>query len=88
MPFAPRVFSDVYSFASANFDPGREEQNAAPLSAMPKYRKGVVAWLEDQVIVVINAGSNARYERFELVQDDTGKAECVRVGGSRFLRPN
>ncbi|KAI9726970.1 MAG: Phosphatidylinositol 3,5-bisphosphate-binding protein [Chrysothrix sp. TS-e1954] len=87
LPFAPRVFSDVYSFASAHFDPG-EEKDKMNVSSKDGYVKGVVGWVEDQVLAVISAGKDARYERFELMPDDTGKTVCSRVGWSRFLRPS
>lgn len=88
IPFAPRVFTDVYSFASTQFDPGSEPSDAhsAP-DATPKVPKGLVGWLDDETIVVISAGQDARYERFALVEKD-GRVGCARVGWSRFLRPN
>lgn len=88
LPFAPRVFSDVYSFTSTTFDSGKEASDRPHGSNRMPYVRGVVGWIEDHVLAVVSAGPDARYERFELVPDETGKTACVRVGWSRYLQPN
>lgn len=105
IPFAPRLFSDFYSFVTATFDPGREDDrdhykvqslsetggNGPPSSGGnvgKGTRKGVVGWIDDETLVVISAGADARYERFALDLFDSGQAVCRRVGWSRFMRPN
>lgn len=84
MPFAPRVFKDVYSVASASFDPGALEP---PAGVLPP-RRAVVGWAGELAVVVLSAGGDARYERFMLSWDNAGAAALKRVGWSRFLRPN
>lgn len=100
MPFAPRIFSDVYSFAAATCNLPEEEvvlptaakhQDAGDFLAisMPTIRpRGIVGWVDDVTLVVISAGTQARYERFALEVDDTGSTICKREGWSRFMRPN
>ena len=103
LPFAPRVFSDVYSFVTATFDPGREGDNdhykvqyqpnsgGLPGSGGNARRappKGVVGWIDDETLVVLSAGADARYERFALDLFDSCQAVCRRLGWSRFMRPN
>lgn len=94
LPFAPRVFTDVYSFASTRFDPGKEDEKLdighvrQKPPTLPQSRKGVLGWLDDETIVVINAGKDARYERFNLTANHEGRLVCVRAGWFRFLSPN
>lgn len=95
LPFAPRVFTDVYSIASTVFDPGTEREDDVDdgfvdvVSGVPggTRTKGVAAWVDDSTIVVVNAGKDARYERFVLTNDRTGKIVCVRDGWSKYLVP-
>ncbi|KAL9081951.1 MAG: hypothetical protein Q9159_006868 [Coniocarpon cinnabarinum] len=82
MPFAPRVLTDVYSFAHVAFDPGQDEFPGVDRT------KGLVGWVDDETIVVLSAGKDARYERFELKLDDNEPATLRRVGWSRYMRPN
>lgn len=79
LPFAPRIFSDTYSFAIVAFDPGAD-QSASP--------KGLAAWIDDYTIVVLSAGWDARYERFRLAGTESGGVHLTRVGWCRFMRPN
>ena len=50
--------------------------------------KGLVGWVDDETIVVLSAGRDARYERFKLDLDQQGPATLRRVGWSRYMRPN
>lgn len=90
IPLLPRVFSDVYSFASAHFEIGDE----APLGSVyvpplgtsfARPPKGVIGWPDDQTILVIGAGREGRWERFVLRDGDDGKRYCVREGWKRYL---
>jgi hypothetical protein len=91
IPLLPRVFSDVYSFASARFEIGEEPTSAliggAPSATAPGKRppKGVAGWISDDMIIVIGAGKDARWEKFGLYQDETGKTFCMREGWKRYL---
>ena len=88
IPLLPRVFSDVYSFASAHFEIGDE----GPLSYVPplgtsfaRPQKGVIGWSDDQTILIIGAGRDGRWERFVIREGDDGKRYCIREGWKRYL---
>jgi WD repeat-containing protein 45 len=96
IPFLPRVFSDEYSFASVPFESGDDitpgvsitgNFTAPPIPGLPGGRaaKGHIGWLDDETILVIGAGRDARWERFELVRGEDGKRYCVRRGWRRYL---
>lgn len=88
IPLLPRVFSDVYSFASAHFEIGDE----GTLSYIPplgtsfvRPQKGVIGWSDDQTILIIGAGRDGRWERFIIREGDDGKRYCIREGWKRYL---
>jgi len=88
IPLLPRVFSDIYSFASAHFEIGDE----APLGYIPplgtsyaRPPKGVIGWSDDQTILIIGAGRDGRWERFVIREGDDGKRYCIREGWKRYL---
>jgi WD repeat-containing protein 45 len=89
IPLMPRVFSDIYSFASAHFEIGDESQpNASllPLGASGAMgSKGVIGWSDERTILVIGSGRDGRWERFRIIDGDEGKRSCVRDGWKRFL---
>lgn len=91
IPLMPRVFSDVYSFTSAHFEAGNEtvvggipfsEGLALGTSSPPK---GVIGWIDENSLVVIGAGHDARWEKFVMVDGEDGKRHCVREGWKRYL---
>lgn len=93
IPLLPRVFSDVYSFASARFeiddDPptGFNVGGSVAIPGIPggKPRKGVLGWINDYTIIAIGAGRDARWEKFIVGEGDDGKRYCVRSGWKRYL---
>ncbi len=96
IPFLPRVFSDIYSFASAPFelgdDPapggaGASGSNATPIPGVPGGRpaKGTVGWLDETTLLVVGAGRNGRWEKFVLGTGEEGRRFCVRQGWKRYL---
>lgn len=93
IPLLPRVFSDVYSFASANFETNDDPRigfgvgGPIPIPGLPggKARKGIIGWTNNSTIVVIGAGRDGRWERFILVEDEDGNRRCVRNGWKRYL---
>ena len=96
IPCLPRVFSDIYSFASAHFEmgddpgPGRNmasTQPSRPIPGIPGGRpaKGIVGWLNDFTIIVIGAGRDGRWEKFIVGNGDDGKRYCVSDGWKRYL---
>ncbi|KAK2754432.1 Phosphatidylinositol 3,5-bisphosphate-binding protein [Arachnomyces sp. PD_36] len=89
IPLLPRVFSDVYSFASAHFEIGDETAGSTyipPLgTSLARPSKGVIGWTNDQTILVLGAGKEGRWERFVLKDGEDGKRFCVREGWKRYL---
>lgn len=92
VPLLPRVFSDIYSFASVPFEMGDEFQGKGNLGYLPalgslgvRPQKGFIGWTNDQTIVVIGAGRDARWERFKIIVDDEGKRSLRREGWKRYL---
>ena len=93
IPLLPRVFSDVYSFASAHFETDDDPQiglgvsGTVPIPGLPggKARKGIIGWTNDSTILVIGAGRDGRWEKFILGEDDDGNRRCVRNGWKRYL---
>ncbi|MCJ1466832.1 Phosphatidylinositol 3,5-bisphosphate-binding protein [Pseudocyphellaria aurata] len=93
IPLLPRVFSDVYSFASAHFEIDDDPQTALgtggaiPIPGIPggKARKGIIGWTNDWTILVIGAGRDGRWEKFILGEGEDGKRHCVRNGWKRYL---
>ncbi|DAA77208.1 TPA_exp: Uncharacterized protein A8136_6468 [Trichophyton benhamiae CBS 112371] len=89
LPFLPRVFSDVYSFASARFDIGEEPlgSNYIPPPGAPSERpsKGIIGWTSDKSLLVLGAGKAGRWERFVLQEASDGTRQCLRAGWKRYL---
>jgi WD repeat-containing protein 45 len=93
IPLLPRVFSDVYSFASAPFEIGDEPLygGSSPLNSPDSgFRppKGVLGWTSDQSIIVIGAGRDGRWEKFVIAEGEDGKRYCIRDGWKRYLGVN
>lgn len=91
LPLMPRVFSDIYSFASSPFSTGDEPLSASsnPLTASeagPKPMKGVIGWTSDESIVVVGAGCDCRWEKFIIAEGEDGKRYCIRDGWKRILK--
>ncbi|KAI9743378.1 MAG: Phosphatidylinositol 3,5-bisphosphate-binding protein [Claussenomyces sp. TS43310] len=88
IPLLPRVFSDVYSFASAHFEIGDEITGGGPqdlVSKGSKTEKGVIGWTSEQSLIVIGAGRDARWEKYVVAEGEDGKRYCVRDGWKRYL---
>ena len=93
IPLLPRVFSDIYSFASAHFETDDNPQTglgsieAVPIPGIPggKPRKGITGWSDDHTILVIGAGRDGRWEKFILGEGDDGRRRCIRQAWKRYL---
>lgn len=92
LPLLPRVFSDIYSFASAHFEIGDEYRGHENLGYLPalgslgvRPQKGLIGWMDDRTILVIGAGKDGRWERFKIAEDDDGKRLLRRDGWKRYL---
>ncbi|SPO00208.1 probable HSV2 Phosphatidylinositol 3,5-bisphosphate-binding protein [Cephalotrichum gorgonifer] len=95
IPLMPRVFSDVYSFASAPFEAGDEAPVVAglPLTenttlGTSRPAKGIIGWVSEETLVVVGAGNDARWERFVIAVGDDGRRYCVREGWKKYLGNN
>ena len=91
IPMMPRVFSDIYSFASAPFDAGDDTmiggipfQGGTMLGTL-KPVKGLIGWIAEDALIVLGAGQDARWEKFVLIDGEDGKRHCVREGWKRYL---
>lgn len=98
VPLLPRQFSDTYPTASVKFEMGDEpttwgpHMKSATLSAgipgVPGGRptKGLLGWLDNNTILILGAGQDARWERFSIViEEDTGKKIVAPYGWKRYL---
>ena len=93
IPLLPRVFSDIYSFASAHFETEDNPQtevrgtNNTPIPGIPggKPSKGIIGWRDDYTILVIGAGRDGRWEKFILGEGEDGRRLLVRSGWKRYL---
>jgi len=97
VPLLPRTFSDTYSFASAHFELGdeplgwgaatRSPTYAAPIPGVPGGRptKGLIGWLDNEHLIVLGAGHDARWEKFIVGAAQDGKRVCFREGWKKYL---
>lgn len=91
IPLMPRMFSDVYSFASAPFEAGDEGSiGGLPMSesttlGTSRPPKGVIGWLNETTLLVVGAGKDARWEKFVIQEGPDGQRHCVREGWKRYL---
>jgi hypothetical protein len=93
IPLLPRVFSDVYSFASMHFEMGDEPLygGSTPLnSPNTGFRppKGIIGWTDDHSMILIGAGRDGRWEKFVIAEGEDGRRYCVRDGWKRYLGVN
>jgi WD40 repeat protein len=96
IPLLPRQFSDTYSSASIHFEIG-DEPNSGPTSrsatlnagipGVPGGRptKGLIGWLDDNTLLVVGAGQDARWEKFIVGQDSAGNRVIWREGWKKYL---
>jgi len=87
IPLMPRVFSDVYSFASAHFEIG-DETSYGNSDGSYQPSKGSIGWTSDNSIIIIGAGRDSRWEKFIIGEGEDGRRYCVRDGWKRYLGAN
>lgn len=98
LPLMPRIFSDNYSFASVHFELGEEPLPpgisssksptwTAPIPGVPGGRpsKGLIGWLDDDSLVIVGAGQDARWEKFAVTVAQDGRRVIVRQGWRKYL---
>ncbi|KAI5921903.1 WD40-repeat-containing domain protein [Camillea tinctor] len=91
IPFGP--FSDVYSFTSTQFETGDEPllpsnpraAGDSPVLGTSRPIKGVIGWLDENSLLVVGAGQDARWERFVLREGEDGHLVIARDGWKRYL---
>jgi len=91
LPYAPRFLRDSYSSLSCRFEIGDESAHV-PRGALLQERyaegrppKGRIAWIDDDEIVVVGAGRDARWEKFRIGFDVEGRRGIERVGWKYYL---
>jgi hypothetical protein len=90
IPLLPRVFSDIYSFASAHFEIGDEGPTGLTASlegaaGYARHHKGLIGWTSDHSLIVVGAGLDGRWEKFIIAEGEDGKRYCVRDGWKKYL---
>ncbi|KAK3937608.1 SVP1-like protein 2 [Diplogelasinospora grovesii] len=94
IPMMPRMFSDVYSFASTSFEAADEPVvGGLPMTESTSFGswkppKGVVGWLNEDRLLVVGAGKDARWEKFVIQEGTDGRRHCFREGWKRYLGSN
>ncbi|KAK7985864.1 Phosphatidylinositol 3-5-bisphosphate-binding protein [Apiospora saccharicola] len=86
LPFGP--FSDVYSFASARFEAGDEPTGGIPEATVlgtTRPPKGVIGWIDEESLLVVGAGRDARWEKYMLGEGEEGKTVVYREGWKRYM---
>lgn len=89
VPLLPKAFKDTYSFASAKFELGEEPEGVPDADGFStlgttKAQKGVIGWYTEHDLVVVGAGYDARWEKFRMAEQDSGKRFVARIGWKRF----
>lgn len=89
VPGLPRVFSDTYSFTSIPFSTDEPTDSVATMSGeaalgTTKPQKGLIGWYDEENLVVVGAGLDARWEKFQMARDDSGKRFVGRVGFKHY----
>lgn len=89
VPLLPKAFKDTYSFASAKFELGEEPEGVPDADGFStlgttKSQKGVIGWFAEHDLVVVGAGYDARWEKFRLAEQDSGKRFVARIGWKRY----
>ncbi|KAJ2895728.1 hypothetical protein MKZ38_006200 [Zalerion maritima] len=90
IPLMPRIFRDEYSFVSAPFDAGDEPLvGGLPMSyestlGTSRPAKGIIGWINEENLIVVGAGKDARWEKFAIKKSETGPV-LIREGWKRYL---
>ena len=97
VPLLPRPFSDTYSVATAKFELGDEPLGWGPptksvtfnvgIPGVPGGRptKGLIGWLDDDTILVVGAGRDAKWEKFLTATNEDGSRYLARQGWRNYL---
>jgi WD repeat-containing protein 45 len=86
IPIGP--FSDTYSFAVEKFETGDEPKSnlsEAAVLGTSKPAKGIIGWIDEDSLVVVGAGRDAKWEKFIFSDDPDGRKTLRREGWKRYL---
>ncbi|KAF2743300.1 WD40 repeat-like protein [Sporormia fimetaria CBS 119925] len=96
VPMLPRYFSDAHPAISVKFEIGDEPSSRTLSRAMATGSippilpaggptKGLVGWVNDDTLLVLGAGYDARWERFRVGVNTDGHQVVYRDGWKRYL---
>lgn len=100
IPLLPRVFSDIYSFASTSFEMGDDTNTShtgGAVSYLPQLgslpsrpHKGILGWIDEKTIICVGTGRDGRWERFRVgerpgIGGEEGGRGVWRDGWRRYL---
>ncbi|KAL5417333.1 hypothetical protein PMIN04_007788 [Paraphaeosphaeria minitans] len=97
IPFLPGPLSDTYSSASTRFEMGDEmggwslQSKAATKEVLSKFSpervptKGLLGWISNNEFLIIGAGQDARWEKFEVIVDEANNKYIQRKAWKRYL---
>jgi WD40 repeat protein len=96
VPMLPRQFSDTYALMSIKFELGddpvgdatsRSGSLNAIIPGIPGGRptKGLAGWINDDTLILIGAGQDARWEKFIIGVDEEGRRVIGREGWKKYL---
>lgn len=86
LPGMPQSFRDIVSVAKVPFWMGDQPGSNAALVeearqlGLPRLPKGILQWTDNSNLVVVGAGSDARWELFELGMGREGDRVLSRIG--------
>ncbi len=92
LPFMPNYFRDAVSFAHAPFHMGASEERVRRIEAahstaigLPHLPRGIIGWAGEDMLAVVGAGVNPRYERFVIHMDQDGKRSLTLAESVAYL---
>ncbi|KAF2107757.1 WD40-repeat-containing domain protein [Lophiotrema nucula] len=97
VPLLPKAFSDHYPDASTKFEIGDEPLGWGPATKSATFNagipgvpggrptKGLLGWLDDNNLLVVGAGQDARWEKFIVTTSEGGKTVIFKEGWRKYL---
>ena len=91
IPYAPRFLTDTYSSLSCRFEIGDESPhvsrgtNLQERYAQARPAKGRISWIDDDELVVVGAGKDARWEKFRIGYDQDGRRAIAKMGWKHYM---
>ena len=91
IPYAPRFLTDTYSSLSCRFEIGDESPhvprgtNLQELYAQARPAKGRICWIDDDELVIVGAGKDARWEKFRIGYDQDDRRAIAKIGWKHYM---